>query len=909
MKNIFRSGKIKWTLIFSLCVFNLLAQTTDQRAENIQNGTFNIFMSADRSYYKFNSASDNNPYVYGYWWMAHSLETLADAYQRTRNVVYKDRMKSIIAGIRKYNLYAAGTYHNDYYDDLEWLGLAAFNCYNATKDPEYLDAVHQIWAEIKTGYTNGAMSWRKGCTTPCKNSIANSPAIIMAVKLYQLEGDPANLQMAKDLHTWMKANVLNAQGGIWDAPGNFNPDWQFSYNSGMFIGACLELSLVTGLQSYIDDGIKASEFMMNYRNFNGGVFYLNEKGQGDGGLFKGIFAKWFTEFVRVGNLTQAQRERYLRVINFTGDYAWYNSVNKTNFLISDDWGALPTGTIDLSTQTSGIHLFEAVASLNKVHVYQNINYAGFYSQLAPGSYTVAQLQSIGIADNDITSLTVPSGYAVTVYENDNFTGTSKTFTVNTAWLADWNDRISSIKITDINSAVVKAYQDVNFGGYAAGLDIGDYTLAQLQSRGVLDNDITSLKVAEGYKVTVYDADNFTGASTDFTATTGWIAEWNDRITSLRVRANGATNVGNATYYLQNRNSGLYMDVWAISTADGANISQGVYNGGANQQFRFLPVGDGAYQVQPVHSGKAMDVDGINKNNGANVFQWTYFGTPNQQFIAVSTGDGYYKLVAKHSGRIVEVANASTANGANVQQWDNNNQTSGHWKLVPATSAPASTLIQAESYSSMSGIQTEATTDTDGGLNVGYADTGDWLAYSNINFPTTGAYLIEYRVASAVNGARISADLNAGNTQLGAVDVPNTGAWQNWQTISHTVNVNAGTYSFGVFIQNTGVNINWIRITNVGTAATARTASLTTEKIETEETAAFEIYPNPVESKLYFSSGMSGVTVSVTTLQATRILSETRIDEHGLDVSTLKPGLYLAIITKDGKRIIKRFIKK
>ena len=42
MKNIFRSGKIKWTLIFSLCVFNLLAQTTDQRAENIQNGTFNI---------------------------------------------------------------------------------------------------------------------------------------------------------------------------------------------------------------------------------------------------------------------------------------------------------------------------------------------------------------------------------------------------------------------------------------------------------------------------------------------------------------------------------------------------------------------------------------------------------------------------------------------------------------------------------------------------------------------------------------------------------------------------------------------------------------------------------------------------------------------------------------------------
>jgi predicted alpha-1,6-mannanase (GH76 family) len=782
MKNIFRSVKIKWTIIFSLCVCNLSAQTADQRAENIQNGTFNIFMSADKSYYKFNSASDNNPYVYGYWWMAHSLETLADAYQRTRNVVYRDRMKSIIAGIRKYNLYSAGTYHNDYYDDLEWLGLAAFNCYNATKDPEYLDAVHQIWAEIKTGYTGGAMSWRKGCTTPCNNSIANSPAIIMAVKLYQLEGDPANLQMAKDIHAWMKANVLNAQGGIWDAPGNFDQGWQFSYNSGMFIGACLELSIVTGMQSYIDDGIKASEFMMNYRNYNGGVFFLNENGQGDGGLFKGIFAKWFTEFVRLGNLTQAQRDRYLQVINFTGNYAWYNAVNKTNFLISPDWGVLPSGTIDLSTQTSGIHLFEAVASLNKVHVYQNINYGGFYSQLTPGTYTLAQLQASGVVDNDITSLTVPPGYAVTVYENDNFTGASKKFTTNTAWLADWNDRISSLKIIDLNSSVVKAYQDVNFGGYVAGLDIGDYTLAQLQSQRILDNDITSFKMAEGFKVTVYDADNFTGASADFTASTGWIADWNDRITSLRVRANGATNLGNTTYYIQNRNSGLYLDVWGISTADGAGISQGVYNGGANQQFRFLPIGDGAYQVQPVHSGKAMDVEGISKNNGANVFQWTYFGTPNQQFIAVPTGDGYYKLVAKHSGRIVEVANASTANGANVQQWDNSNQTSGQWKLVAAAA----------------------------------------------------------------------------------------------------------------------------------TAATARTASPNTEKIEKtveEETTAFGLYPNPVENTLYFSSAMIGAKVSVTNPQAVEMLSQTQVDEKGLNVSALKPGLYLIILNKDGKRTVKRFIKK
>lgn len=798
----------------------VFSQTLDQRAENVQNGTNNIFMSADGSYYKGNSASDNNPYGYGYWVTAHTLETLADAYQRTRNPVYKTRMKNIIAGIRKYNLYAAGTYRNDYYDDLEWLCLAAFNCYNATKDQEFLNAVHDIWAEIKTGYLGGAMSWKKGCTTPCKNSIANGPAIIIAVKLYQLEGDPANLQMAKDIHTWMKANVLNDQGGIWDGPDNHNPDWQFSYNSGMFIGACLELNLVTGAQSYIDDGIKAAEFMMNYRLYNGGVFFLNEKGQGDGGLFKGIFAKWLTEFVRVGNLTPAQKERYLKVINYTGDYAWANSVNKSNYLISYNWGALPTGTIDLSSHTSGVHLFEAVASLNKVHVYQNINYSGFYSQLPLGNYTLAQLQAKGVSDNDITSMTIPAGYSITVYENDNFTGASKTFTANTAWMADWNDRITSLKITDNKTYIVNAYQDINYGGYTGGLDLGNYTLAQLQARGisdnditsikiapgfkatvyegdnftgitkdytsdinwladwndkisslkvidirpyvgtvyqdvnfsgyavgldagdytfaqlkekgVSDNDITSLKVAQGFKITAYDGDNFTGTSVDFTADNGWLADWNDKITSLRIRANGDASIS-GTFYIQNRNSGLYADVFGLSTSDGANISQGTFNGGANQQFKFESLGDGAYKLIAAHSGKVMDIDGIRKDNGANLQQWTYNGSPNQQFIAVATGDGFYKLIAKHSGKVLEVAGASTVNNANIQQGDNNNQTNGQWKFIPVTVTNGTGDGLTGNYFSGMNFETSVYSRKDATLSMNWGDGSPNAAVPNDRF--------------------------------------------------------------------------------------------------------------------------------------------------------------------------------
>ena len=135
--------------------------------------------------------------------------------------------------------------------------------------------------------------------------------------------------------------------------------------------------------------------------------------------------------------------------------------------------------------------------------------------------------------------------------------------------------------------------------------------------------------------------------------------------------------------------------------------------------------------------------------------------------------------------------------------------------TPASSAaPAfSQLVQAEAFTAMSGVQTEATTDTNGGQNVSYIDAGDWMAYANITIPTTGSYRIEYRVASP-SGSVLSSDLNAGATQLGNVTIPATGGWQTWTTVNQTVTLNAGTHSVGIFAQQGGWNINWFRITKL-----------------------------------------------------------------------------------------------
>ena len=255
------------------------------------------------------------------------------------------------------------------------------------------------------------------------------------------------------------------------------------------------------------------------------------------------------------------------------------------------------------------------------------------------------------------------------------------------------------------------------------------------------------------------------------------------------------------------------------------------------------------------------------------------------------------------------------NAGGVMIWELSQDATGAKSLLTAVnqvitgSQPPTgtgTLIQAENYSSMSGVQTEPTTDTGGGLNVGYADTADWMAYSNINFPTSGSYVIEYRVASAVNGARISSDLNAGTIQLGAVNVPNTGGWQNWQTITQTVNVNAGTYNFGIYIQSSGVNINWFRITKSGAALAAKTAS---PEATAEGIASLNVYPNPTAEALFFSTEVSGANVSIINSEGGATVSTQTVNNNTIDVSGLKNGIYLILVEKDGIKTVRRFIKK
>ena len=125
-------------------------------------------------------------------------------------------------------------------------------------------------------------------------------------------------------------------------------------------------------------------------------------------------------------------------------------------------------------------------------------------------------------------------------------------------------------------------------------------------------------------------------------------------------------------------------------------------------------------------------------------------------------------------------------------------------------------IEAEAYCQASGIQTETTSDIGGGQNVGWIDAGDWLAYS-IHVPSAGEYNVSYRVAS-VNGATLQLEGQGGSPVYGQINVPATGGWQDWLSVSHTVTLAAGEQNIAIAALTGGWNINHVELRATDTAA-------------------------------------------------------------------------------------------
>ncbi|SHK30085.1 Por secretion system C-terminal sorting domain-containing protein [Reichenbachiella agariperforans] len=219
--------------------------------------------------------------------------------------------------------------------------------------------------------------------------------------------------------------------------------------------------------------------------------------------------------------------------------------------------------------------------------------------------------------------------------------------------------------------------------------------------------------------------------------------------------------------------------------------------------------------------------------------------------------------------------------------------------------PTALLIQAEDYFQMSGLQTENTSDTNGGQNVGWIDGGDWAGY-NVNVPATDTYTVSYRVASQNGGGQIQLEGFGGGAVYGTMNVNATGGWQTWTTVSHSVQLTAGQQQLALAFPSGGFNLNWFEIASVSGARTANTGA------DILSQSSLTCYPNPTADQLT----LQGLTADDSHLSIYSLDGRMQLDqslsgasELRIDVSALNPGVFvLRIQGATGVHCI-RFVKR
>ncbi len=126
-------------------------------------------------------------------------------------------------------------------------------------------------------------------------------------------------------------------------------------------------------------------------------------------------------------------------------------------------------------------------------------------------------------------------------------------------------------------------------------------------------------------------------------------------------------------------------------------------------------------------------------------------------------------------------------------------------------AAAYSQIEAESFTSQSGIQTE--TCTEGGENIGYIEDGDYAVYSGVDFGS-GKTSFTARVSSGTSGGNIELRLDSiTGTLVGVCFVPATGDFQSW--VDATCSLTGASGIHNLYLKFTGssgylFNINWFK---------------------------------------------------------------------------------------------------
>lgn len=191
------------------------------------------------------------------------------------------------------------------------------------------------------------------------------------------------------------------------------------------------------------------------------------------------------------------------------------------------------------------------------------------------------------------------------------------------------------------------------------------------------------------------------------------------------------------------------------------------------------------------------------------------------------------------------------------------------------------------------VDIETTTDQSGSYNIGYALEGEWLEYT-VNVAAAGTYNIELRVAVDGDGRNLKIEMDGVNIS-GNVELPNTGGWQTWTTVTvNDVELTAGEHVMRITFNADYMNLNFIEFKMPAEADNSRYIGR-------------KLLRNPLQSG--FQIKLSGqFSYRLTDIRGSVI--KTGNGKDFLDIGDgIVPGVYLISVRNDIGKFTGKVLKK
>ena len=392
-------------------LYRTIKENYEEKADSMVNAFIESFMIKNKGVFndKYQQYAFN-----AYWTQAHAMDVIIYCYERhkenNRTLANKYKNYMTLWYNNKANNYAGastsdGTYkmfENPFTDDMCWITLTLLHMNEATGTTKYYTAAKGIFdyyiiKRAKEDEETGGLwlPWNTDAGSG-PNACTQSPATLIAAKLYQRTNQEKYLTYAKKLYAYTAKKIVKSDGRVEEPP--------LTYTQGTFGEACRILYHVTDENNTIKNRYKSLAYTyINYaftsgRCTNGANILRHEGTSGDQSIFKAVLIPYAVNFVLDTDMSTSNRKVIAEYIQ-KNTKTLYGNLNWERYPIvfcNFDWTKPWTGAdsdASMGAMCSGTSLLENTARMQKAIIENYRDYQDIIEDI-PAAYEMANTTGI-----------------------------------------------------------------------------------------------------------------------------------------------------------------------------------------------------------------------------------------------------------------------------------------------------------------------------------------------------------------------------------------------------------------------------------------------------------------------------------------------------------------------------------